>query len=72
MDERTELMNTLMQAVGEEGCGVSCGNADIYRDEYGWKLMLEGFMEPWTLGGTMEEAKQRIRELASAGFGPAS
>jgi hypothetical protein len=72
MDERSELLNYLMQAIGEEGCGVSCENAQIYWEDGGWNLLLEGFMEPWLLGSTVEEAKQRIKELASTGFGPAS
>lgn len=69
MSERDELIQELMNAVGEEGCGVSCEEATVYRDEEGWKMMLEGFMEPWKLGTTVKEAKARIREYAGMGFG---
>jgi hypothetical protein len=67
--ERTELLEFLRDVIGEEGCGVSCEEAEIFEDQEGWKLMLEGFMEPWLLGKTVEEAKARIREYASQGFG---
>jgi hypothetical protein len=67
--ERKELLEFLKQVVGEEGCGVSCEEAEIFEDEEGWKLMLGGFMEPWLLGNTVEEAKSRIKEYASQGFG---
>jgi hypothetical protein len=43
--------------------------ATIYKDEEGWKMMLEGFMEPWKLGHTVEEAKASIEEYAGMGFG---
>ena len=43
--------------------------ADIYKDDEGWKMMLEGFMEPWKLGNTAEEAKTSIKEYAKMGFG---
>jgi len=69
MSEKDELMQTLMDAIGEEGCGVSCEEATIYKDENGWKMMLEGFMEPWSLGDTLDEAKASIKEYASMGFG---
>jgi hypothetical protein len=39
------------------------------KDEEGWKMMLEGFMAPWNLGQTIVEAKTRIREYGSMGFG---
>ena len=66
---RKELLEFLKQVVGEEGCGVSCDEAEIFEDQEGWKLMLGGFMEPWLLGSTVEEAKARIKEYASQGFG---
>jgi hypothetical protein len=69
MNDREEILASLMEAVGEEGCGVSCQDAEIFQDEEGWKLFLEGFMEPWFLGKTVDEAKARIREYASMGFG---
>ncbi len=55
------------EAVGEEGCRVACQDAEIFQDEEGWKLFLEGFMEPWFLGKTVDKAS--IREFASMGFG---
>jgi hypothetical protein len=33
------------------------------------KMMLEGFMEPWNLGRTLEEAKTSLREYGRMGFG---
>lgn len=69
MSEREELLQELMDVVGEEGCGVSCSEASIYKDPDGWKMMLEGFMTPWSLGQTVSEAKTKIREYAAMGFG---
>ena len=69
MSDREIILSELMDILGEEGCGVSCEEATIFQDEEGWKMMLEGFMEPWKLGQTLEEAKTNLREYASAGFG---
>ncbi|MFZ0241942.1 MAG: hypothetical protein WAL90_09875 [Desulfobacterales bacterium] len=69
MNEREELLQELMDVIGEEGCGVSCSEASVYREADGWKLMLEGFMAPWDLGPTVSEAKTSIREYAAMGFG---
>jgi len=69
MTDKAELLKTLYEVLGEEGCGMSCEDADIFQDEDGWKLNLEGFMEPWNLGKTVSEARQNIREYASMGFG---
>ncbi|HKI47679.1 MAG TPA: hypothetical protein VKA69_00015 [Desulfobacteria bacterium] len=69
MEEKKALMKSLVNAVGEEGCGISCSDAEIFKDDEGWKLMLEGFMEPWPLGNTVEEAKASLKEYASMGFG---
>jgi len=69
MGDREEILEALMNVLGEEGCGVSCEEAAIFQDEEGWKMMLEGFMEPWKLGRTLEEAKTSLREYASMGFG---
>ncbi len=71
MSEQGEILAYLHEVVGEEGCGVSCEEADVFKDEDGWKMKLEGFMEPWKLGDTVEEAKKSIREYASMGFGMA-
>jgi predicted RNase H-like HicB family nuclease len=48
---------------------VSCEEATVFQDDEGWKMMLEGFMEPWQLGRTVEEAKASIKEYAKMGFG---
>jgi hypothetical protein len=69
MSDREKILEVLIKALGEEGCGVSCEEATIFRDDEGWKMMLEGFMEPWKLGRTVEEAKANIREYARMGFG---
>jgi hypothetical protein len=69
MSDRGEILNFLMEVLGEEGCGVSCENADVFQDEEGWKMKLEGFMEPWKLGNSVEEAKKSIREYADMRFG---
>ncbi len=69
MNDRDTILSALMDALGEEGCGVSCEEATVFQDNDGWKMMLEGFMEPWQLGQTVEEAKARIKEYAKMGFG---
>ena len=69
MGDREQILEALMDVLGEEGCGVSCEEATIFQDDEGWKMMLEGFMEPWKLGQTLEQAKASIREYASMGFG---
>ena len=69
MGDREIILSALMDALGEEGCGVSCEEATVFQDDDGWKMMLEGFMEPWKLGRTVEEAKASIRKYASMGFG---
>ncbi len=69
MNDRDTILSALMDALGEEGCGVSCEEATVFQDNDSWKMMLEGFMEPWQLGQTVEEAKARIKEYAKMGFG---
>ena len=69
MEGYDELRQTLFDVIGEEGCGVSCEEANIFKDEEGWKMMLDGFMAPWKLGTTVSEAKASIKEYASMGFG---
>ena len=71
MEGKNELMEHLVNAVGRESCGVSCEeDAEIFYDEAeGWKLMMGGFMESWSLGKTVPEAKEKIDEYASMGFG---
>ena len=69
MSEKDTLVNILLDVIGEEGCGVSCEEASVFKDEEGWKMALEGFMEPWYLGRTVAEAKASIKEYAAMGFG---
>jgi len=69
MGDREIILSELMDVLGEEGCGVSCEEATIFMDDEGWKMMLEGFMEPWKLGRTLEEARASIKEYAGMGFG---
>lgn len=69
MDDMQQIRETLMNVIGEEGCGASCEQADIFHDDEGWKMQLECFMGPWKLGENVDEAKSTIRELASMGFG---
>ena len=69
MSDREKIQEALMNVIGEEGCGVSCEEATIFKDDEGWKMMLEGFMEPWKLGRTVEEARASIKAYARMGFG---
>ena len=69
MTEKEEILNFLMEIIGEERCGVACKEAEIFKDQSGWKMFLEGFMEPWYIGKTVEEAKSNIKKYASMGFG---
>lgn len=69
MNEKEAILSTLMDAIGEEGCGMACEEATVYKDDSGWQLMLEGFMGPWKLGKTVEEAQTSIREFSKMGFG---
>ena len=70
MDDQRKIRETLIEILGEEGCGITCeDDADILHDEEGWKLMLCGFMEPWKLGATVDEARAALRDLGSMRFG---
>ncbi len=71
MEDREEIRKLLYELIGEEGCGAACSDADIFYDEEGWKFQLEGFMEPWKIGKTLDEAKASLREYASMGWGMA-
>ena len=46
MDEQRQLLEYLFEIIGEEGWGGSCDEAEIFQDQEGWKMMLEGFTEP--------------------------
>jgi hypothetical protein len=71
MEEKQQWVETLREVLGDKGCGLSgpCEEAEIYQNEEGWKMRLEGFMEPWALGTTLEEAQAALREHAKMGFG---
>jgi hypothetical protein len=69
MGERDEIRNYLYELIGDEGCGIICSEAEIFRDEEGWMLRMEGFMEPWKIGSTVDEAKASLKEYAHMGFG---
>ena len=84
MDETQEIMQTLYDTFGRDGCGLICCAPDlpeqsksgpvscepeIYKDESGWKIFMEGFMEPWPLGRTVEEAKATLIAYSHAGYG---
>lgn len=70
MEGQEQIRETLFEILGEQGCGITCeDNVDILHDEEGWKLMLCGFMEPWKLGMTVDEARAALRELGSMRFG---
>ena len=69
MGDREDILKSIYDAIGEEGCGVSCEEAEVFHDEEGWKMFLEGFMEPWLLGNNVEAAKASIKEYSSMGFG---
>lgn len=70
MDGSQDIRNALFEIMGAEGCGVTCeDDVDIFHDEEGWKIMLCGFMEPWKLGMTTDEAKATLREYGSMHFG---
>ena len=49
------------------GLCIASEEATVFKDEEGWKFMLEGFMEP--CGHTVAEAKASIREYSRMGFG---
>jgi len=70
MEDQAQIRKTLLEILGEEGCGITCeDNVDILHDDEGWKLMLCGFMEPWKLGATVDEARATLRELGDMHFG---
>lgn len=72
MEEQQQIRQTLFEILGEEGCGITCeDDTDIFYDEDGWKLMLCGFMEPWKLGRTVDEARATLKKLGSMHFGMA-
>lgn len=69
MDEQQEILTVLHQVLGEDGCGLDCCEPEVFKNQDGWQLKMEGFLEPWPLGPTVETAKAAIREYADMGFG---
>jgi hypothetical protein len=69
MSEVEQIVSYLMETIGEDACGSVCCAPEVFRDQDGWKLRMEGFMEPWKIGATVDEAKTTIKELASMRFG---
>jgi len=68
-DETQRIYDLLYSIVGEGGCGVSCTDAEIFKEDGQWKLFLCGFMEPWSMGKTLLEVETNLREYANQGFG---
>jgi hypothetical protein len=69
-DQKQQIYDLLYDIVGEGGCGLACTDSELYQEEDGeWKLNLCGFMEPWSLGKTLEEVETRLRDYAQQGFG---
>ena len=68
-NEKQQIYALLYEIVGESGCGVACSEAEIYMENGQWKLFLEGFMEPWPMGETVEEVKANLRAYAGQAFG---
>ena len=33
MSEREDILDALMQVIGEEGCGVACKEATVFKDD---------------------------------------
>ena len=69
IDEKQHLCQLLTDIVGDVGCGVSCTDAEIFKEDGEWKLFMEGFMAPWPMGKTVEEFEANLREYTSQGFG---
>ena len=58
----------LHETVGEGGCAGACSESELFFEDGEWRLFLCGFMEPWPIGKTVDEAKEKLREYAEAGF----
>lgn len=69
MNDKQKIYDLLYEIVGEGGCAGACTDSELYQEEGQWKLFLCGFMEPWSLGGTMAEVEANLREFAGQGFG---
>jgi len=67
--EREQMYDLLHDIVGEGGCAGACSESELYEEDGEWKLFLCGFMEPWSLGSTIEEAKAALHEYAAQANG---
>lgn len=67
--DKQRIYDYLYNIVGQGGCGVSCTEAEIFLEDGQWKLFLEGFMEPWPMGETVEEVMKNLDDYAAQGFG---
>lgn len=63
------LYDILDDLAGDCGCAGQCTESELYWEDGEWRLFLCGFMEPWPLGRTPEEAENRLRSYAASGFG---
>jgi hypothetical protein len=68
MSDREKILTALMDVLGQEGCGASCEEAAIFRDDEGWKMMLEGFMEPWKLGQNFRGGQSEYQRVCRHGI----
>ena len=68
-DEKEQICNIFHELIGEDGCGVSCSDAEIYKEDGQWKIFLAGFMAPWPLGATVAEVEASLRDYAGMGHG---
>jgi hypothetical protein len=50
MSEAEKVGSYLLKTMAEKGCGICRESAEISHGETGWKMILEGFMEPRDLG----------------------
>jgi hypothetical protein len=68
-DDKQRIYDLLVDIVGEGGCAGACTESELFQENGEWKLFLCGFMEPWTLGKSVEEVEKNLRVYAEQGFG---
>ncbi len=68
-NEKQKIYDLLYEIVGEGGCAGACSDSELYQEDGDWKLFLCGFMEPWSLGRTLNDVEANLREYAEQGFG---
>jgi len=66
---KQRIYDLLFEIVGEGGCGVACTESELFQEDGEWKLFLCGFLEPWSLGKTLEDVEINLRQYAGQGFG---